>query len=128
MLREQRAEAEELYEARAVRLERMLEEWKTKHAKLRRRFSLETEGFRRDADNIGRYCCMACTRKEDTFVLLLAVDVGEGGGPFVKRPEGSNQSRSPLLVTLMTPAIAAVFSGQLVTTLPLHHEFFRHNL
>lgn len=54
MLREQRAEVEELYEARAVRLESMLEEWKTKHAALRRRFSLETEGFRRDADNIGR--------------------------------------------------------------------------
>ena len=55
MLQEQRAEAEELYEARAVRLEGLLEEWKTKHAALRRRFSLETEGFRRDADNIGRY-------------------------------------------------------------------------
>lgn len=55
MLREQRAEVEELYEERAVRLESMLEEWKTKHAALRRRFSLETEGFRRDADNIGRY-------------------------------------------------------------------------
>lgn len=55
MLQEQRAEAEELYEARAVRLESLLEEWKTKHAALRRRFSLETEGFRRDADNIGRY-------------------------------------------------------------------------
>ncbi|CAM9982234.1 unnamed protein product [Ectocarpus sp. 6 AP-2014] len=54
MLREQRAEAEELYEARAVRLESLLEEWKGKHAALRRRFSLETEGFRRDADNIGR--------------------------------------------------------------------------
>lgn len=54
MLREQRAEAEELYEARAVRLEILLEEWKSKHAALRRRFSLETEGFRRDADNIGR--------------------------------------------------------------------------
>lgn len=55
MLQEQRAETEELYEARAVRLESLLEEWKTKHAALRRRFSLETEGFRRDADNIGRY-------------------------------------------------------------------------
>eukprot|EP00752_Nemacystus_decipiens_P002768 g2586.t1 len=54
MLQEQRAEAEELYEARAVRLESLLEEWKTRHAALRRRFSLETEGFRRDADNIGR--------------------------------------------------------------------------
>lgn len=54
MLREQRAEAEELYEERAVRLEGLLEEWKTKYAALRRRFSLETEGFRRDADNIGR--------------------------------------------------------------------------
>ncbi len=55
MLREQRAEAEELYEERAARLEGLLEEWKTKYAALRRRFSLETEGFRRDADNIGRY-------------------------------------------------------------------------
>lgn len=55
MLQEQRAEVEELYEARAVRLESLLEEWKKKHAALRRRFSLETEGFRRDADNIGRY-------------------------------------------------------------------------
>ena len=55
MLREQRAEAEELYKERAVRLEGLLEEWKTKYAALRRRFSLETEGFRRDADNIGRY-------------------------------------------------------------------------
>ncbi|CAN0118819.1 unnamed protein product, partial [Ectocarpus sp. 12 AP-2014] len=54
MLREQQAEAEELYEERAVRLESLLEEWKGKHAALRRRFSLETEGFRRDADNIGR--------------------------------------------------------------------------
>ncbi|CAN0135362.1 unnamed protein product, partial [Scytosiphon promiscuus] len=54
MLREQRAEAEELYEARAVRLESLLDEWNAKHAALRRRFSLETEGFRRDADNIGR--------------------------------------------------------------------------
>ncbi|CAM9147188.1 unnamed protein product [Ectocarpus sp. 8 AP-2014] len=54
MLREQRAEAEDLYEARAVRLEGLLEEWNGKHAALRRRFSLETEGFRRDADNIGR--------------------------------------------------------------------------
>ncbi|CAN0192808.1 unnamed protein product, partial [Hapterophycus canaliculatus] len=52
MLREQRAEAEELYEARAARLESLLEEWNAKHASLRRRFSLETEGFRRDADNI----------------------------------------------------------------------------
>ena len=56
MLREQRAEAEELYKERAVRLEGLLEEWKTKYAALRRRFSLETEGFRRDADNIGWYC------------------------------------------------------------------------
>lgn len=55
MLQEQRAEAEVLYEARAVRLETLLEEWKARHAALRRRFSLETEGFRRDADNIGRY-------------------------------------------------------------------------
>ena len=54
MLQEQRAEAEELYEARAVRLESLLEDWKTKYATLRRKFALETEGFRRDADNIGR--------------------------------------------------------------------------
>lgn len=78
MLQEQRAEAEELYEARAVRLEGLLEEWKAKHAALRRRFSLETEGFRRDADNIGRYVqkasrCNLCRR--ETAVL----------GAFVRR-------------------------------------------
>ena len=55
MLQEQRAEAEELYEARAVRLEELLDEWKAKYAALRRKFALETEGFRRDADNIGRH-------------------------------------------------------------------------
>ena len=54
MLREQRAEVEELYEARATRLESLVEEWKGKYATLRRRFALETEGFRRDADEIGR--------------------------------------------------------------------------
>lgn len=55
MLREQRAEVEELYEARAARLESLVEEWKSKYGSLRRRFALETEGFRRDADEIGRY-------------------------------------------------------------------------
>lgn len=54
MLQEQRAEAEELFEARAARLERLAEEWKSKYEALRRRFALETEGFRRDAHEIGR--------------------------------------------------------------------------
>lgn len=103
MLREQRAEAEELYEARAVRLESMLEEWKTKHAALRRRFSLETEGFRRDADNIGRHEMAWGTRKEETFysctiilVLLVSVKVV---GPSPSPESGLFLSRSPLLMT-----------------------------
>ena len=54
MLREQRAGGEELYKARAARLEGLVEDWKGKYATLRRRFALETEGFRRDADEIGR--------------------------------------------------------------------------
>lgn len=67
MLREQQAEAEELYEARAVRLESLLKEWNAKHASLRRRFSLETEGFRRDADNIGRCGVRVVAGKGDSF-------------------------------------------------------------
>ncbi|CAM9576503.1 unnamed protein product [Sphacelaria rigidula] len=54
MLAEQQAEAEQLYEERAAKLESLLKEWKSKYAALRRRFALETEGFRRDADEIGR--------------------------------------------------------------------------
>lgn len=55
MLAEQHAEAEQLYEARAARLQSLLEDWKSKYGALRRRFALETEGFRRDADEIGRW-------------------------------------------------------------------------
>lgn len=54
MLAEQQTETEKLYEERAMRLESLLQEWKSKYAALRRRFVLETEGFRRDADEIGR--------------------------------------------------------------------------
>lgn len=54
MLVEQHAETKQLYESRAKRLEGLLEDWKSKHAALRRRFALETEGFRREADEIGR--------------------------------------------------------------------------
>ena len=77
MLREQRAEAEILCEERAVRLEGLLEEWKTKYAALRWRFSLETEGFRRDADNIGRYFFVPFHRVGSvTFSLLSRIMVG----------------------------------------------------
>lgn len=54
MLSEQHAETEQLYESRVERLEGLMEEWKEKYRALRRRFALETEGFRRDAKELGR--------------------------------------------------------------------------
>ncbi|CAM9718986.1 unnamed protein product, partial [Laminaria digitata] len=87
MLREQRAEAEELYEARAVRLEELLEDWKAKYAALRRKFALETEGFRRDADNIGRHV----SGEGRSGVRFERIRAGPPGGrPAISSRSGSS--------------------------------------
>ncbi|CAM9887407.1 unnamed protein product, partial [Discosporangium mesarthrocarpum] len=54
MLEEQREEEGRLYQDRVEALEVELRRWRERYLGLRRRFSLETEGFQRDAEEIGR--------------------------------------------------------------------------
>eukprot|EP00904_Undaria_pinnatifida_P002539 jgi/Undpi1/12286/HiC_scaffold_5.g01962.m1 len=99
MLQEQRAEAEELYEARAVRLESLLEDWKTKYATLRRKFALETEGFRRDADNIGR-----------RFERIRAGP--PGGRPAISSRGGSSANHAVERAMYSTPNVSTAPGGR----------------